>query len=55
MYKAQYKKNSPFETWITIGTYGTENQAIAAAASKKKQKVLMIRVIDKNNSVVFSG
>lgn len=55
MYRAQYKKNSPFETWITIGVYGTEGQAIAAASSKKKRGVLMVRVIDKKNAVIFSG
>ena len=55
MYKAQYKKNSPYESWTTIGHYGTEQAAMASALSYKNKGVLMVRVIDKNNAVVYSG
>lgn len=55
MYKAQYKKNSPYESWTTIGHYGTEQAAMSSALSYKNKGVLMVRVIDKNNAVVYSG
>lgn len=55
MYKAQYKKNSPYETWATIGVYGTESAAMSSAMSFKNKGALVVRVIDKNGSVVYSG
>lgn len=55
MYKAQFKSKSPYESWTTIGTFGTEAQAISAALQKKQRGAVMIRVVDKNNSVVYSS
>ncbi len=55
MYKAQFKKHSPFESWTTIGHYGNEQSAVAAALSKKKQGALLVRVTDKTGAVVYSG
>lgn len=55
MYKAQFKSKSPYESWSTLGTYGTEGPAISIAIQKKKKGALMVRVIDKNGSVVYSG
>ena len=55
MYKAQFKNRSPYESWTTIGSYGTEGPAISAALARKKKGAIMVRVIDKNNSVVYSG
>ncbi len=55
MYKAQFKKNSPFESWTTIGHYGNEQGAIAAALQKKNQGALLVRVTDKNGAVVYTG
>lgn len=55
MYKAQFKSKSPFESWSTIGTYGTEAQAVSAAMQKKKKGALMVRVLDKKSSVIYSG
>lgn len=55
MYKAQYKSKSPFESWSTLGTYGTEAQAISSAMQKKKKGALLVRVVDKKGSVVYSG
>jgi hypothetical protein len=55
MYKAQFKKTSPYESWTTIGHYGNEQGAVAAALAKKKQGALLVRVTDKNGSVVYSG
>lgn len=55
MYKAQYKKNSPYESWATIGHYGTEQAALSAALSYKNKGVLMVRVTDKKGGVVYTG
>ena len=55
MYKAQFKSRSPFESWTTIGSYGSEQQAIAAAMNKKNKGALIVRVLDKKNSVIYSG
>ena len=55
MYKAQYKKNSPYESWTTIGHYGTEQAALSAALSYKNKGVLMVRVTDKKGGVVYTG
>ncbi len=55
MYKAQFKSKSPYESWTTLGTFGTESQAISAALQKKQKGAVMVRVVDKNNSVVYSS
>jgi hypothetical protein len=55
MYKAQFKKNSPYESWTTMGNYGSEAQAISAALKKKTQGAVLVRVVDKQGSVVYSG
>jgi hypothetical protein len=55
MYKAQFKRNSPYESWTTIGHYGSEQAAMAAAISYKNKGMIMARVIDKNGAVVYSG
>lgn len=55
MYKAQFKSRSPYESWITIGTYGTDSPAISAAMAKKKKGAIMVRVIDKNGSVIYTN
>jgi hypothetical protein len=55
MYKAQFKSKSPYESWTTLGTFGTEAQAISAALQKKQKGAVMVRVVDKNNSIVYSS
>jgi hypothetical protein len=55
MYKAQFKTKSPYESWTTLGTFGTEAAAISAAIQKKNRGALLVRVVDKTNSVVYSG
>lgn len=55
MYKAQFKNKSPFETWTTIGNYGSESAAIASALSRKNMGAILVRVVDKNGSVIYSG
>ena len=55
MYKTQFKKNTPFEAWSTAGTYAGESQAISSAMRKKQAGAIVVRVIDQNNAVVYSG
>ncbi len=55
MYKAQFKSKSPFESWTTVGHFGNEQGAIAAALAKKSKGALLVRVVDKNGAVVYSS
>ncbi len=55
MYKVQFKARSPFESWSSLGSYGTEAQAIQAALSKKNKGAILVRVTDKKGSVVYSS
>ena len=55
MYKAQYKRTNPYESWTTIGHYGNEQSAVAAALQWKNKGVLMVRVTDKSGAVIFSN
>jgi hypothetical protein len=55
MFKAQFKTKSPYESWTTIGHYGTEAPAISAALAKKNAGAILVRVVDKNGGVVYSG
>ncbi len=55
MYKAQFKRSNPYESWTTIGHYGSEASAISAALNYKNKGMLMVRVTDKSGSVVYTG
>jgi hypothetical protein len=55
MYKAQFKKNSPYESWTTIGHYGNEAAAISAALQYKNKGMLLVRVTDSKGGIVYSG
>jgi len=55
MYKAQFKRHSPYESWTTIGHYGTEQAAMSSALSYKNKGMLMVRVTDKSGAVVYTG
>ena len=55
MYKAQYKTNNPYESLSTIGSYGSESEAINSALRKKAAGALMVRVVTADGNIVFSG
>jgi len=55
MYKAQFKSKSPYESWSSLGVYGTESAAIAAATQKKLKGALLVRVVDKKNRTIYSS
>lgn len=53
MYKVQYKARSPYDSWITVGSYGTESQAISAALARKNKGAVLVRVTNKNQ-IIFT-
>ena len=55
MYKAQFKTKSPYESWTTLGHYGTEAAAVSAALQRKNKGALLVRVTDSKGSVIYSG
>jgi hypothetical protein len=55
MFKAQYKRNSPYESWIAIGTYNSEQSAISAALQYKRKGAVLVRVTDKKGAVIYSN
>jgi hypothetical protein len=55
MFKVQFKAKSPYGSWQTLGNYGTESQAIAAAIAKKRAGAILVKVTDKKNSIVYTG
>ena len=55
VYKAQYKAKNAYESWTSIGTYSSESEALNVAMKKKNSGALMVRVVDKNGSVVYSS
>ena len=55
MFKAQFKTKSPYESWTTVGNFGNEQAAIAAALARKSKGALLVRVVDKNGAVVYSN
>lgn len=55
MYKVQFKAKSPTGSWMGVGTYGSEVQAISAAITKKNSGALMVRVTNKHGGVVYVG
>lgn len=55
MFKAQYKSKNAYESWSTIGSYGSESEAINSAQRKKNAGALMVRVVTSSGAVVFSS
>ena len=54
-FKAMHKTNNPYSTWITIGTYGSLNDALAAVLRKKKQGSIAVQIQDSAKMVVYSA
>lgn len=53
MYKVQYKPRSPYDSWITLGSYGTESQAISAALARKNKGAVLVKVT-KKSQIIFT-
>ncbi len=54
-FKAVHKTNNPYSAWITIGTYGSFNDALAAVIRKKKQGSIAVQIQDNAKMVVYSA
>lgn len=47
--------NNAYSSWMTAGTYGDFNNALAMALRKKKAGAIVVRVEDGNKAVLFSS
>jgi hypothetical protein len=54
-FKALHKINNPYSAWIGIGTYGSFNDALAAALRKKQQGSIAVQIQDSSKVVVYSA
>ena len=54
-YKTIYKMNNAFSSWMTAGTYGNFNDALAAALRKKKAGAIVVRIEDGAKMVIYSS
>jgi len=55
MYKVQYKRQSPYQSWITAGSYSSEPAAISAALQWKHKGAILVRITDKKGAVIYSN
>jgi hypothetical protein len=55
MYKSQYKLNNAYESWSSLGSYSSESDAINSAMRKKTAGAFIVRVVNKQGAVIFSG
>lgn len=55
-YRAQYKIDNQYNSWHSIGTYMTEQEAKIAISDRKKwqSNIVGVQIVDKNGKVVFS-
>lgn len=54
-FRALHKPNNPYSSWISIGTYGSFNDALAAVLRKKKQGSIAVQIMDSAKAVVYSS
>ena len=54
-FRALHKSNNPYSAWIGIGTYGSFNDALAAALRKKQQGSIAVQIQDGSKVVVYSA
>lgn len=54
-YKAQYKMNNAYTAWMTTGSYGNFNDALAAALRKKKAGAIVVRIEDGDKAVLYTS
>ncbi len=55
-YRAQYKVDSQHNSWLSIGTYMSEEEAKRAIIDRKKWQanIVGVQVVDRNGKVVFN-
>ena len=54
-FRALHKPNNPYSAWIGIGTYGSFNDALAAALRKKQQESIAVQIQDGSKMVIYSA
>lgn len=54
-FKTQYKMNNAYSSWMTAGTYGNFNNALAAALRKKKSGAIAVQIQDANKAIVYTA
>ena len=54
-YRALHKPNNPYSAWIGIGTYGSFNDALAAALRKKQQGSIAVQIQDSAKITIYSS
>ena len=54
MYKVEYKTHNGSQAWQSHGSYSTEQTALSSAA-RISAKYFMVRVLDPDRNVVWSG
>lgn len=54
-YRALHKPNNLYSAWIGIGTYGSFNDALAAALRKKRQGSIAVQIQDSAKMVIYSA
>ena len=54
-FKALHKTNNPYSAWITVGTYGSFNDALAAALRKKQQGSIAVQIQDSAKITIYSS
>lgn len=55
-YRAQYKIDTPYNSWLSIGVYMSEDEAKRATLERKKWQanIVGVQVVDRDGKVVFS-
>ena len=54
-FRALHKPNNPYSAWIGIGTYGSFNDALAAALRKKQQGSIAVQIQDGSKITIYSS
>lgn len=54
MYRVEYKTHNGSQAWQSHGLYGSEQSALSSAG-RIADRYSMVRVLDPNGSVVWSG
>ena len=54
-FRALHKPNNPYSAWIGIGTYGSFNDALAAALRKKQQGSIAVQIQDSAKITIYSS
>jgi hypothetical protein len=54
MYKVRFKLKNAFQSWTTLGSYGSEASALSSAG-RVSEKYYMVQVIGPGGGVIWSA